>query len=77
VWKLWDSSPGISTGLHRTDTIDNDTVLSGEIVLVLDDGEVELHTGDCVVLPGVMHAWRAGPNGSRLSVIQFGIEPVV
>jgi hypothetical protein len=46
-------------------------------VLVLDDGEVELHTGDCVVLPGVMHAGRAGPNGSRLSVIQFGIEPVV
>jgi quercetin dioxygenase-like cupin family protein len=77
VWKVWEAAPGMVAGLHRTDTIDYDTVMSGNIVLVLENGEIELHTGDCVVLPGVMHGWRSGPNGSRLSVIQLGIEPVV
>ena len=76
VWKLWEAAPGMVAGLHRTDTIDYDTVLSGDLVLVLDDGEVDLHTGDCVMLPGVMHGWRVGPNGSRVSVIQIGLEPV-
>lgn len=76
VWKLWEAAPGMVAGLHRTDTIDYDTVLSGELVLVLDEGEVELQAGDCVALPGVMHGWRVGHNGSRVSVIQIGIEPV-
>ena len=33
-------------------------VISGEIWLELDDGEVHLKPGDCVVQRGSMHAWR-------------------
>lgn len=45
-------------GMHQTPTIDFATVLSGEIWLELDSGEVHLKPGDCVVQRGTMHAWR-------------------
>jgi mannose-6-phosphate isomerase-like protein (cupin superfamily) len=46
-------------GMHTTDTVDFDVVLSGEIWLELDDGaEVKLETGDCVVQNGTRHAWH-------------------
>jgi hypothetical protein len=48
-----------SPGMHTTDTIDWDFVLSGEIFLELDDGaEVHLHAGDCVIQNGTRHAWH-------------------
>jgi len=45
-------------GMHKTPTIDFGVVLSGEIWLELDDSEVHLKPGDCVVQRGTMHAWR-------------------
>jgi mannose-6-phosphate isomerase-like protein (cupin superfamily) len=46
-------------GMHTTDTVDFDVVISGEVVLELDDGsEVLLKAGDCVVQNGTRHAWR-------------------
>jgi quercetin dioxygenase-like cupin family protein len=69
-------APDVVIGVHRTDTIDYDTVLRGEIVLVLDDEEVVLQPNDCVMLPGVVHGWRCGPDGATISVVQFGIDPV-
>lgn len=45
-------------GMHKTPTIDFGIVISGEIWLELDDGEVHLKPGDCVVQRGTMHAWR-------------------
>ncbi len=45
-------------GMHKTPTIDFGVVLSGEIWLELDDSEVHLTPGDCVVQRGTMHAWR-------------------
>ena len=46
-------------GMHTTDTVDLDFVLSGELDLELDDGaEVHLRPGDCVVQNGTRHAWR-------------------
>jgi naringenin degradation protein FdeH len=44
-------------GMHRTDTIDYCIVLSGEIWAVLDEGEVLLRAGDCLVQRGTNHAW--------------------
>lgn len=44
-------------GLHRTDTVDIVTVLSGEIVAVLEDSEVLLRPGDSFVQRGTRHAW--------------------
>lgn len=46
-------------GMHTTDTVDFDIVLSGEVCLELDDGaEVVLKAGDCVVQNGTRHAWH-------------------
>lgn len=50
--------PG-NPGMHTTDTVDIDLVVSGEVDLELDDGaEVHLRTGDCVIQNGTRHAWR-------------------
>jgi mannose-6-phosphate isomerase-like protein (cupin superfamily) len=46
-------------GMHTTATIDVEYVLSGRVVLELDDGAtVELGPGDTVVQNGTRHAWR-------------------
>jgi mannose-6-phosphate isomerase-like protein (cupin superfamily) len=46
-------------GMHTTDTIDFEYVISGRVVLELDDGaKVELGPGDTVVQNGTRHAWR-------------------
>jgi mannose-6-phosphate isomerase-like protein (cupin superfamily) len=46
-------------GMHTTDTIDFEYVISGEVWLELDDGEeVRLRAGDTVVQNGTRHAWR-------------------
>lgn len=44
-------------GMHRTDTVDYCVVLSGEIWAVLDENEVLLRAGDCLVQRGTRHAW--------------------
>ena len=46
-------------GMHTTDTVDLDIVLSGEVWLELDDGaEVHLQAGDCVIQNGTRHVWH-------------------
>ena len=43
--------------MHRTQSIDYAIVLSGEVVLLLDDSAVHLKTGDVVIQRGTVHAW--------------------
>ncbi len=43
--------------MQRTATLDYVFVLSGEVTLVLDTGEVQLKEGDTVVQLGAAHAW--------------------
>ena len=46
-------------GMHTTDTTDFEVIISGEIILELDDGaEVLLKPGDTVVQNGTRHRWR-------------------
>jgi mannose-6-phosphate isomerase-like protein (cupin superfamily) len=46
-------------GMHTTDTVDFDVVVSGEVYLELDDeAEVLLKAGDCVIQNGTRHAWH-------------------
>ncbi|MGP4054026.1 cupin domain-containing protein [Mycobacterium sp. 4D054] len=74
-WMVVDLGPDSETPMHHTDTIDLETVLSGTVELVLDDGAHRLEQGDLVVLAGVDHAWRAGPQGCRLSAVLIGTPP--
>ncbi|BBX20466.1 hypothetical protein CRI77_09450 [Mycolicibacterium duvalii] len=71
-WMVVDLGPGSETPMHHTDTVDLETVLSGTVELILDDGAHALAAGDLVVLTGVDHAWRAGPDGCRLSAVLIG-----
>lgn len=44
--------------MHATDTIDYLVMMSGEVVLALETGEVTLRAGDLIVDRGVIHGWR-------------------
>lgn len=63
-------------GMHRTETVDYDIVLDGEIWLELDDGvETLLRQGDIVVQCGTRHAWRnKGSRNATLCFVLIGAE---
>jgi mannose-6-phosphate isomerase-like protein (cupin superfamily) len=44
-------------GMHKTRTIDYVVLLSGQVTLLLDNGEVDLKPFDVVVQRGTNHAW--------------------
>jgi mannose-6-phosphate isomerase-like protein (cupin superfamily) len=59
-------------GMHTTDTVDLDLIVTGELDLELDDGaEVHLRPGDCVVQNGTRHAWhnRTSEPCTMLSIL--------
>lgn len=56
--------------MHQTDTLDYIIILSGEIYLVLEEGETLLKAGDIVVQRGTNHAWS---NRSNDPCIQLAI----
>jgi len=61
-----------SPGMHTTPTVDIDVVISGEIVMELDEGKtVTLRAGDSVVQNGTRHRWRN--EGSVPATIAFFI----
>ena len=43
--------------MHRTETVDYGIVLSGEIYLIVDKGEILCRQGDIVIQRGTNHAW--------------------
>jgi mannose-6-phosphate isomerase-like protein (cupin superfamily) len=61
-------------GMHTTDTIDFEYIISGEVWLELDDGEeVHLRAGDTVVQNGTRHAWRnKGSEPCRMAICLIG-----
>ncbi|HVP47422.1 MAG TPA: cupin domain-containing protein [Bryobacteraceae bacterium] len=69
--------PG-NPGMHTTDTVDFDVIVSGEVYLELDDGaEVLLKAGDCVVQNGTRHAWRnRSPQNCVIAVTLVGAERI-
>ena len=67
--KVMRMPPGAESGMHTSDTIDYGIVVSGEVCLELDDSQVHLKKGDCVVQNGTRHNWRNG--GPEVCVIAF------
>ena len=61
-------------GMHTTDTIDFEYIISGEVFLDLDDGAtVHLRAGDTVVQNGTRHRWRnEGSEPCRIVVFMVG-----
>ena len=63
-------------GMHTTDTIDFEVVISGQVICELDDGaEVTLNPGDTFVQNGTRHRWRnPGTEPAVLFVALIGAE---
>lgn len=55
--------------MHRTDSVDYAIILSGEITMLLDEGEVHLKAGDTLIQRGTNHAWSN--RGTETCVIAF------
>ena len=62
-------------GMHTTDTIDFEYIISGEVWLELDAGvTVHLRAGDTVVQNGTRHAWRnRGAEPCHIVVFVVGV----
>jgi quercetin dioxygenase-like cupin family protein len=74
-WIHVEFQPGTEAPMHHTDTVDFDTIITGQVDLILDDGPHRLGPGDCVVVTGVDHGWKAGPEGCTSSVVLVGTPP--
>ena len=57
------TSPDAELGWHRTETVDINVLLGGELVLLLDKEETTLHPGDAVIQRNTMHAWKNPTSG--------------
>jgi mannose-6-phosphate isomerase-like protein (cupin superfamily) len=56
--------------MHRTRTVDYAIIMSGEIDMMLDEGEVHLKAGDVVVQQATNHAWiNRGTQPCRVAFI--------
>jgi quercetin dioxygenase-like cupin family protein len=70
VIRITEWAPGAPRVAHRTETVDYGIVLSGEIDLECDEGEVaHLKAGDVVIQRGTMHTWVN--TGSVPAVVAF------
>lgn len=59
VLRFVDVTPGHTSPMHRTVSLDYGVVLEGEIELILDSGETRLlKRGDVAIQRGTNHAWR-------------------
>lgn len=64
-------------GLHATDSVDYIVMLSGEITMVLEAGEVTLRAGDTLIDRGVAHAWEnRGDVDAVFASIAIGAKPL-
>lgn len=64
------------SGMHRTQTLDYDIILEGELWLELDEGELRhLKAGDIVIQNGTRHAWRnLGDKPARMAAVLIGAD---
>jgi len=63
--------------MHRTRTLDYAIIMSGEIDMLLDEGEVHLKAGDVVVQQATNHAWvnRSGKPCRVAFILMDSQEP--
>jgi quercetin dioxygenase-like cupin family protein len=68
--RIVEWTPGHAMFPHRTETLDYSILLSGEIDVEFDSGEVvHMKAGDVIVMRGITHCWRN--TGSVPAVTAF------
>jgi hypothetical protein len=58
--------------MHKSETLDYGIPLSGERVLITDDGRRALRPGAVVVQIGSWHAWTNPSQGSQMAFVMMG-----
>lgn len=78
VFRVTEWAPGHARFTHRTETVDYAILLSGELDMELDDGEVvHLKPGDIVVQRGTIHTWvNRGSVPAVTAFILIDAKPV-
>jgi len=74
---VMEFAPGITSEMHRTETIDYIAVLDGEIDMEMDDSTVTLRAGDVMVQRGTNHAWvNRSDAPARLAIVLLDAKPL-
>jgi quercetin dioxygenase-like cupin family protein len=78
IFRVIEFEPGVGRRVHRTDTMDCITVISGEIDMELEDGrEVHLKAGDVMVQRGTVHNWvNRGTESCVCSLVIMAAAPI-
>jgi quercetin dioxygenase-like cupin family protein len=77
VFRIIEYRPGVAPRNHRTDSIDYAVVLSGEIDMELDGGQVHLRQGDVLVQRGTIHNWvNRGTQPCVIAFVLVAAKPV-
>jgi len=78
VFRMLELLPGKAPFMHRTNTVDYVVVVSGECVMLLDEGEeVAMKAGDVMVQNATWHGWanRTDEPCQIVFVLTGGEEP--
>jgi quercetin dioxygenase-like cupin family protein len=74
---VMEFAPGVSSEMHRTETIDYIAVLCGEMDMDMDDSTVKLRAGDIMVQRGTNHAWaNRGTETARMAIVLLDAKPL-
>ena len=74
LWVIATYEPNGALEMHCTDTQEYVTLLLGSVTMHLEDGDFELQAGDTAMLPGLMHGWKAGPDGCTISAVSLPLK---
>ncbi|KAI0335205.1 hypothetical protein GY45DRAFT_1366792 [Cubamyces sp. BRFM 1775] len=75
-----DMAPGATAATHRTSSLDHNILISGKLILIMEDGSETLldQPGDIVVQRGTIHGWRnPGPEWTRWLTVVVDAKPAV
>jgi quercetin dioxygenase-like cupin family protein len=74
---VMEFAPGVSSEMHRTETIDYIAVLAGEMDMDMDDSTVKLKAGDIMVQRGTNHAWANRSKArARVAFVLVDAKPL-
>lgn len=69
VFRICKYEPGVQGRWHTTDTVDYGIILSGDLWMELEEGEVKISAGDVIVQRKTNHSWAN--RGKEPCVVAF------
>src|SRR5271155_672381 len=78
VFRILELEPGNTPRIHRTDSLDYAVIMSGEIDMELESGDItHLKAGDVIVQRGTVHNWiNRGTEPCVIAFVLIAATPV-